>query len=242
MAAPAYIDKASSQSASDGSGGVGCSVNIAYSDLTIQPGDLLLLVIIGKYTPGALGGGSVNVTSGGWSSAAAGSGTTYTDSSPASAGNGAVYYRYADGTEAGNVTCTSFSSAPNEILANIYQYRTAGFDMTLRESGTSVQSSSGQATVTWNSIAVGGAERTLLAVSGSRDSSPGNPSGYSTVDSDSGGGMTIKIASIENVSSDGLVTAGSGSSSGWFTAHISLYGADEVPAGGGARSFIVNCW
>lgn len=222
MSAPVFIAKSTRVSDSE-IGGVGSSVNLDYMG-SILAGDLLLICALNLHPGATIGSvGSPGAFSG------IGVNAAFQDSGNVYAGNMSIFARVADGSETGFVTVTGFSDVGQTLSAQMYQFRSdpAGKQV-LIESSTEDEDGDGAATIDWNAISVNGAGRTLLAfVVGNFGAI--SIAGYVSTATDSDMELHIR----EDVASDGAVTSSGGNSSGWATAHISLFS----PLG---RSFIVN--
>lgn len=147
-------------------------------------------------------------------------------------------YKVASGSESGTISLTRSGSTGvgTYFAAQLYQVRGDPTYLTIEEADPNSGTSS---TITWDTVTVGGAERTLLAFVTNYDdvSAPGTPSGYTSSASDNStlvSGMYLALKTKSSVSSDGSVTA-SGSANGWASLHVSIY--NNIPF---SRSFIVN--
>jgi len=224
--APAFIAKGTINADVTG------TINPSYPG-GIVAGDLLFLLAMNNQLGGSIG--TIN-TPAGWTLSNSGS---FQNSGLNNVGTASLFYKLATGAEAGSVAVsrTGDTGGTYSFTAQIYQYR--GTNAVPEFPATVKQDGAGSLTVTWDAIAgINGNERTLAAFVGQQTSSPPDtPTGYveSATDSVSAGPIevTLECNSKENVSSDGLVTASGGSTTGWITFHVCLLN----PLG---RSFIVN--
>lgn len=225
MAAPTFIAKGTVSS------GTGAGVTPTYPG-SILAGDLLFLVAMSNQLGGSIG--SIDGISG-WAVQDAG---FFKDNSPVNVGQAALFVKVAAGGESGtvSVTRTGDTGSTYSFVAQIYQFR--GVPSAVIESEVINNTGDGNSTVTWSAVTVGGNARTLVAFGAFQvDTSPGTPSGYtaSAQDSVSTGSISVQLDCFTkvNVGADGVVTVGSGPSTGWVTFHVSLL----APAG---RVFIFN--
>ncbi len=219
MAAPTYQGKGTKAN------GTGSSITPSYP-ASINANDLILLYVV------SVGNGTITVPAG-WVEILSGT-ILYPPAALVK-----LYRRSALGTESGTITVSrSGYSGSSTLMAQMYLYR--GTAQITVESSAYPTYGGNLTTITWNAVTVGGSERTLAAlVINYNGGDPGTPTGYTNSATDNDGSSTyMELHTWENVSSDGSVTTTTSSTSGWTTAHLSIYNAP--PPAGGKRFFIVN--
>lgn len=216
MSAPTFIAKSSGASASGGAG-LGATASLPYMG-SIQAGDILFILAAALSSGASIGSISAPAGFTGF-----GGGSTFNDNVAVVAGNAALFYKIADGTESGNVNVTGFSNLTVEIRAQMYQFRSSTAIRTLIDDTAVKSNGNGAATMVWNALTLTGGGRTLLAFSLQTGGSPGVPSGYTNVANDSISPAILRVDTVEDVSSDGSVSASGGSTAGWFTTHVAIF-------------------
>jgi hypothetical protein len=218
MAAPSYVGKGAVNS------GTGSSITPGYGSLTVAAGDLLFILAINKQLGGTIGGITAPA---GWTEDIFG---TYSNNAPTSAGTISLFWKKAVGGESGTVTVnrTGDTGGTHQFSAQIYQF--TGFNPYIESSSINVLGN-GVPTVTWNSVTVGGTERTLAAFVGSLSSTGlSAPATYTEAKDEVSAGpieVTLLIGVKANVSSDGSVSSASGDDDGWGAIHVSIYNAPK---------------
>lgn len=218
MAAPSFISKGTLGS------GTGSSVSFTFPS-GIASNDLLFLVVFDY----GLGTFTVN------SSWTAISSMVY----PTGVPNLQIklYWKSASGTESGSQSVTRSGYSAGIFMAQVYQYR--GNAYLTRESYSQNQSNS--STINYNSTTVSGTERTLCAILlNYNSSSASTPSGYTASATDNYSSTYLHLFTKANVSAGTATTSTGGSSSGYFTFHVSIYNSVPVVTTYPPRSYIVN--
>lgn len=150
-----------------------------------------------------------------------------------------LYYKIATGSETGteNITRPTPTIAGNTFAAQCFSYRGDAFitvENHKRRNGASD-------TITWDSVTVGGTERTLAAFIVNRyGSDPGTPTGYTLSSDDqlTTDDTYFELSTKANVSTGSSATATSGSLDGWTSFHVSIY--NNTPPILSPRTFIIN--
>lgn len=223
MPAPAFVQVTSVSADTDD------SVSVAYSGLTeILVGDLLFLFAVNSQIGGTVGTIS---TPSGWTSIH--NPAAFRDGSSTLNGTMALFYRIADGTEAGSVEVLrtgSTGGGGQDFLACMAQFRGTGTRPII--STHQVNQESAVSTITWNAVSFSAGEATAIGFEGQLSGTADTPAGYTEAIS-SGNQAHISIDYKEGVASAPSVTASGGSSDGWATIHLVIFNAL-------GRSFIVN--
>lgn len=197
----------------------GSSVDQDYMG-SIQAGDRLYILAVSFQEEGG-DVGDVSIASG-WTEVAGGIG--FRNSALTNVGTGKLFSRVATGSEVGAVTVsrTGSTGSVNTLYTQMYQFR--GVDMVSEAFATNILGD-GNTTVTYDAVSVGGNHRTLIAFCGQIGPVPDAPSGYTNAATDDTGSgfLSLRCDVKEDVSSDGLITATGGNTSGWFSIHVSMY-------------------
>lgn len=221
MPAPAFVEVTSVTADTDD------SVGVAYSGLTeILVGDLLFLFVVNSQIGGTVGTIS---TPSGWTSIH--NPAAFRDGSNTLNGTMALFYRIADGTEAGSVDVSRTGSTGGmgqDFLACMAQFRGTRPIISTHQ----VNQESAASTITWNAVSFSAGEATAIGFEGQLSGTADSPAGYTEAIS-SGNQAHISIDYKEDVASAPSVTASGGSSDGWATIHLVIFNAL-------GRSFIVN--
>lgn len=218
-AAPLFIDKSTAAS------GNGATINQNYMG-TILAGDLLVVVGLSYQESGGVIG-DVVVDTPGWSEAG---GQSFRNSTPINVGTFKAYTKIAVGGETGSITLSRTGSTGGSTIFYTQMYRFRGTNLQVEDFDWNILGD-GNATVTYNAVTVGGAERTLIALCGQIGAQPSTASGYTNKATDESGGVVVDLRCDvkEDVASDGSVTASGGNNAGWATIHISIFGNDYTP-------------
>lgn len=207
--------------------GTGSSIDQGYMG-SIVAGDILI-IFAGSYQE--MGGSIGDIdTPSGWTPC--GGGIGFRNSSLVNVGTAKAFYKIATGSEVGSVTITRTGSTggSNAFSSQMYQFR--GGSSGIVEDFSTNQLGDGNATVSWNAVAVGGAERTLIALCAQIGVTCDTPSGYTNEgDVAIGGAIALRCDVREDVSSDGSVTATGGDTAGWLSIHISIFSETYVSTG-----------
>lgn len=222
MAAPSFIAKGTYDF------GDGASVSPSYMG-SINAGDNLFILAFSQQEGLTIGEIS---TPAGWTDLGGG---TISDSVPNQIGVFRVFFKLADGTESGSVTIsrTGSTGVTTTFVAQIYQFRG-----TILASEVSMVGEVGSdSSVDFGAITITGNERTVIAMCAQNDDSGvGVPTGYTERARDqvpSAPTSELTLFTLDDVSSDGAVSAINGSSEGWGTFHLAIFNVR-------GRSFIVN--